>query len=155
MKEEIAMANVIYTRFFEQISNGSLAFNTANIACLLTQSSSTYAANKTHDFVADVFSNGGVECNTGGYARTAVANKTVTIDDPNSRVELKFNNVSFGNLSSGQTVEAIIVYVNTGSDATSSLICHIDNATGLPAVLGGGEFLITVNAEGLIQLAQA
>lgn len=152
------MANIIYTKFLEQLANGGVDFDAAGtvVRCLLERSTSTYSPNKDHDFVGDL--SGLVEITVASYARQTVATKAVNIDDANDRVELDFDDVSFGALESGQTVLALIFYVQTGGDDSTpnndSLICRIDTATGLPAALGGGTFNVTINAEGLIQLAQ-
>lgn len=152
------MANVIYTQFFNVLSNGGLDWDAAGtvIRCLLERDTSTYAVNKDHDFVGDL--TGLVEITVAGYARQTVSAKAVNIDDANDRVELDFNDIAFGALPAGQTTKALIFYQQTGgSDATPAddpLIARIDTATGLPAVLGGGNFDVLVDAEGFIQLSQ-
>lgn len=152
------MANIIYTKFFERIATANLDLDNAGtvVRCLLERSTSTYSPNKDHDFVGDLTSL--VEISVASYARQTVANKAVNIDDANDRVEFDFDNISFGSLESGQTVLALIFYQQTGgSDATPNdddLICRIDTATGLPAVLGGGTFTVTIDTEGFIQLSQ-
>ncbi len=40
---------------------------------------------------------------------------------------------------SGDPSESIDIYEHTGTDSTSSLICNIDTATGLPVTPGGGD----------------
>lgn len=46
------------------------------------------------------------------------------------------NDISFTGLSSAPSIEALILYVHTGVDATARLIAYIDSATGLPTVAG-------------------
>jgi len=153
------LANIIYTKFFERLTTGNLDFDDAGtvVRCMLERSTSSYSPNKDHDFVSDLTSI--VEVSVTSYARVTVGSKAVNIDDANDRVELDCADISFGALESGQTVEAIILYLQTGGDDSSAtddpLICYIDTATGLPAVLGGGTFTITIDSEGLIQFAQA
>ena len=124
--------------------------------CLLERSTSTYSPNKDHDFVGDLTNL--VEISVASYTRQTVTAKAVNIDDANDRVELDFGDIAFGNLEAGQTVSALIFYRQTGgSDATPAdddLIARVDTATGLPAVLGGGAFNVTIDAEGFIQLSQ-
>lgn len=152
------MANIVYTKFLEQLLNGSLDFDSAGtvVRCLLERSTSTYTPDKDHDFVGDL--TGLVEISVASYARVTVTTKAVNIDDTNNRVELDFDDIAFGNLESGQTVLALIFYVQTGGDDSTPnndpLICRIDTATGLPAVLGGGAFNIAINSEGFIQFSQ-
>lgn len=153
------MANLLFSRFFERLATANLDFDNAAtvVRCLLERSTSTYTPNKDHDYVGDL--SGLVEVSVASYARVTVANKAVNIDDANDRVELDFDDLAFGSLESGQTVEALIFYCQTGGNDSSPnddpLICYIDTATGLPATLGGGAFNVTINAEGLIQFSQA
>lgn len=44
---------------------------------------------------------------------------------------------------SGATVEALIIYKDTGVSSTSNLIAYIDSATGLPATPNGGDITVT------------
>lgn len=154
------MANIIYTKFFEQISTAALDWDNAAevVRCLLERDTSTYTENKDHDFLDSFTGGGGVEITVASYARQTVTTKAVTIDDANDRVELDFDNIAFGNLETGQTVESLIFYEQTGgSDATPAddpLIARVDTATGLPATLGGGAFNVTIDTEGFIQLSQ-
>ena len=47
---------------------------------------------------------------------------------------------------SGATVESIDIYYHTGTDATSTLICNIDTATGLPLTPNGGNVTVAWDA---------
>lgn len=153
------MANIIYNRFFERLATANLDFDDAGtvIRCLLERSTSTYTPDKDHDYVSDL--SGLVEISVASYARQTVASKAVNIDDANDRVELDFADVSFGALESGQTVLALIFFQQVGGDDGSPsddpVLVRIDTATGLPAVLGGGDVTIAVDTEGFLQLAQA
>ena len=153
------MANIIYTKFLEQLANGSVDFDAGGtvVRCLLERSTSSYSPNKDHDYVSDL--SGLVEISVASYARQTVASKAVTIADASDRVELSFSNVDFGALETGQIVSGLIFYVQTGGDDTTPnndvLIARIDTATGLPATLGGGTFLVSIAAGGFIQLSQA
>lgn len=44
---------------------------------------------------------------------------------------------------SGPTIEAYVVYQDTGTDATSRLIAYVDTATGLPMTPIGGSVGVT------------
>jgi heptaprenylglyceryl phosphate synthase len=127
------------------------------VRCLLVRDTSTYTPDKDHEFADDLTSL--VEISVASYARQTVAAKAANHDTANDRVELDFDDIAFGSLESGQTVEALIFYVQTGGNDSSPeddpLIAYIDTASGLPATLGGGAFNVTINAEGFMQLAQA
>ena len=43
----------------------------------------------------------------------------------------------------GNSIEAIIIYSDTGVEATSPLIAFIDTATGLPITPNGGDIIVT------------
>ena len=43
----------------------------------------------------------------------------------------------------GASIEAIIIYSDTGTEATSPLIAYIDTATGLPITPNGGDIIVT------------
>ena len=44
---------------------------------------------------------------------------------------------------SGATINAIVIYKDTGTEATSPLIAYIDTATGLPITPNGGDIIVT------------
>ena len=44
---------------------------------------------------------------------------------------------------SGATIEALVIYKDTGSEATSPVIAYIDTATGLPITPNGGDIIVT------------
>lgn len=44
---------------------------------------------------------------------------------------------------SGNTINAIIIYKEDSTEATSPLICYIDTATGLPITPNGGDIIVT------------
>ena len=52
------------------------------------------------------------------------------------------NDVTFTAVS-GTSIEAIIIYIDNGTEATSPLIAYIDTATGLPITPNGGDIIVT------------
>ncbi|HNI38533.1 MAG TPA: hypothetical protein PKZ68_09580, partial [Pseudomonadales bacterium] len=44
---------------------------------------------------------------------------------------------------SGVSIEAIVIYKDTGTESTSPLIAYIDTATGLPITPNGGDIIVT------------
>ena len=155
------MANIIYTNFLELMADNDLDWETVVLRALLERSTSAYTPDKDHDFLDDFTTGGGVEISVATYARQTLAGAAAAEDAANDRVELDCNDIAFGNLEAGQTVQSIIIYQQVGGDdatpANDPLIARIDTDSGgiLPAALGGGAFNVTINAEGLIQLAQA
>ncbi len=52
----------------------------------------------------------------------------------------------------GDQAEALIYWINTGSDATSPLLLFVDVATGLPVTPNSGNIAVTINASGIATL---
>lgn len=108
------MSRILYT-------NGLHGLDWANdtIRVLLERSTSTYAPDRDHDFL-DAFTGGnGVEISVASYARQSLAGKAKNVDDAKNQIEYDANDVAFGNLESGQTVKAILVYKQVGGDDTT------------------------------------
>lgn len=54
---------------------------------------------------------------------------------------------------SGNTVEAIIIYIDTGTPSTSRLVAYLDTGyTGLPVTPNGGDISITWDAAGIFTI---
>ena len=149
--------NILYTKAMALQATADLDWDNAGtvIKCMLERSTSTYTPDKDHDFRDDL--TGFVEISVASYTSggETLASKAVNIDDANDRVEIDFADIDFGTLEAGQTVDALVFYQDTGNAATDVLIAYIDTATGLPAVLGGGNFDVTIDSEGFIQISQA
>lgn len=69
------------------------------------------------------------------------------------------NNITFDGDSvtftavTGATVEALVIYKDTGTPSTSPLYAYIDTSvTGLPATPNGGDILVDWNEAGIITL---
>ena len=91
----------------------------------------TYTPNLTsHEFLSDI--SGGARIATSG----AFASKTTTGGAADA-ADVTFTSVT------GASIEAIVIYKDTGSDATSPLIAYIDTATGLPITPNGGDIIVT------------
>lgn len=52
------------------------------------------------------------------------------------------NDVTFPSVS-GPSIEAIVIYKDTGTPGTSPLIAYMDTATGLPITPNGGDIIVT------------
>jgi hypothetical protein len=53
---------------------------------------------------------------------------------------------------SGASVEDLVFFKDTGTPATSDLICWFDTATGLPLTPNGGDVNVTFNASGIFKV---
>lgn len=132
------MANAVYPKFKEALidasSNVDINDGTVKVALVDT---GTYTYSSAHDFYDDV---SGVVGTPQTIANTTVTNGLLDGDD-----------VTFSAVT-GATVEALIIYIDTGSSATSRLVAYIDTGvTGLPVTPNGGDIIITWHASGIVQ----
>lgn len=121
------MANALYDKGRQGFLDGSIDWDTDTIKVVLVDTG-TYTVNlSTHQFFSSV---SGVV----GSAQT-LGSKTVT-DGVADAADVTFTAVS------GASVEALVIYKDTGSSATSNLIAYIDTATGLPVTPNGGDITV-------------
>ena len=130
------MTNAVYPKYKEAIldalANSDLNDGTVKVALIDT---GTYTYNAAHDFLNDV---SGIVGTAQTINNTTVTNGLFDGDD-----------VTFTAVS-GATVEALIIYIDTGSSATSRLVAYIDTSvTGLPVTPNGGDIVVTWNASGI------
>lgn len=133
------MANVVYPKYKEALLDGAANsdVNDGTVKAALVDTG-TYTYNAAHDFYDDV---SGVVGTPQTIANTTVTNGLFDGD-----------NVTYTAVS-GNSVEAIIIYIDTGSAATSRLVAYMDSGvTGLPLTPNGGDITITWNASGIFQL---
>lgn len=134
------MANAIYPKYKETIlgaaTNTNLLTGTVKVALVDT---GVYTYSAAHQFVSSL---SGVV----GTAGTIGATKSVT----NGLFD--GGDVTFTAVT-GNSAEALVIYVDTGTAGTSPLVAYIDTGvTGLPVTPNGGDITITWNASGIFQL---
>lgn len=134
------MANAIYPKYKEALisggSNVNLSSGTVKVALVDT---GTYTYSASHDFYDDV------SAAVVGTPQT-IGSKTVTSGTFDG-ADVTFSAVS------GSSVEALVIYVDSGSAATSPLVAYIDTSvTGLPVTPNGGDISIVWNASGIFTL---
>lgn len=134
------MANAIYPKYKETIlgagTNTNLLSGTVKVALVDT---GVYTYNAAHQFLTSL---------TGvvGTAGTIGATKTVT-NGVFDGADVTFSAVI------GNSVEALVIYVDTGTAGTSPLVAYIDTGvTGLPVTPNGGDIAVTWNASGIFAL---
>lgn len=133
------MANAIYPKYKEALLGGltNIDIDGGTVKCALIDTG-TYTYNAAHDFLNDI---SGVV----GTAQT-IGSTTVT-NGLFDGADITYTAVS------GATVEALIIYIDTGNSATSRLVAYIDTGvTNLPVTPNGGDITVTWNASGIFQL---
>jgi len=122
------MANALYAKGKEAILNGDIDFNTDTIKAALVDN--TYAQNlTTDDFYNDISSY--VVGTPQTLTTPTITNGVFDADD-----------VTFTAVSAGDTIEAVVLYKDTGVAGTSPLIAYIDTITGFPLATNGGDITI-------------
>lgn len=134
------MANAIYPLYKQALLTGDtnidIESGTVKVALVDT---GTYTYSSAHDFLNDL---SGIV----GTAQTLSTN-TVTNGLFDSATNPTFSAVT------GNSVEALVIYIDTGVAGTSRLVAYIDTGvTGLPVTPNGGDITITWNASGIFQL---
>jgi hypothetical protein len=133
------MANAIYPLYKQALldasANVDINDGTVKVALIDT---GTYTYNAAHEFYSSV---SGVVGTPQTINNTTVTNGLFDGD-----------NVTYTAVT-GNSVEALLIYIDTGSAATSRLVAWIDTSvTGLPVTPNGGDISITWNASGIFQL---
>jgi hypothetical protein len=134
------MANAIYPKYKEALLGGStnIDLSAGTVKAALVDSG-TYTYSATHQFLTDL---------TGvvGTAQTIGATKSIangTFDG----ADVTYTSVT------GNSAEAIVIYLDTGTGGTSRLVAFLDTSvTGLPVTPNGGNITITWNASGIFTL---
>lgn len=133
------MANAIYPKYKQALldasANVDLNDSTVKVALIDT---GVYTYNAAHEFYSSV---------SGVVGTPQTINNTTVTDGL-----FDGDNVTYTAVT-GNSAEALLIYIDTGSAATSRLVAWIDTSvTGLPVTPNGGDISITWNASGIFQL---
>ena len=124
------MANALFDKARQRFLEGQFNWNTDTIKAVLVDTG-TYSPNlSAHEFLSDV-STGARIAVSGAFTGKTTAGGAADAND------ITFTSVT------GASIEAIVLYKDTGTDATSPLIAYIDTATGLPITPNGGDIIVT------------
>ena len=141
------MANALFTSFRNnQLSSAAAVvdFDTDTIKAMFVDHGTDTPVAATDDFIDDILSGARIpaigSCPTLG---------TITIGTLAAGVFDAADTV-FTSLT-GATAESLLLFKDTGSEATSRLVAFWDTATGLPLTPNGGNVTVTWNASGIIQ----
>jgi len=126
------VANTIYPKGREGFAGGDVAWDTDTIKLVAVDSAYTYDA--AHDFLADV----------GAGARVATSSAFTTKSITNGVLDA--DDVTLSALPPGDTITAVIVFQDTGVEATSRLILFFDtkaDTTAISVATNGGDVVVT------------
>ena len=133
------MANAIYPKYKEALINGSTNTSLTGTVKVALVDTGTYTYSAAHEFLTSL---------TGvvGTAQTIGATKTYT-NGVFDGADVTYTAVT------GATVEALVIYIDTGVAGTSRLVAFIDTGvTNLPVTPNGGDITVTWNVSGIFSL---
>jgi hypothetical protein len=133
------MANAVYPLYKQALLDGdtNIDLNDLTVKVALVDTG-TYTYSAAHQFLTSLT----------GVVGTAQTIGTTTVTNG----LFDGDNVTF-TVVSGNTAEALVIYIDTGTAGTSRLVAYIDTSvTGLPVTPNGGDITITWNASGIFQL---
>lgn len=135
------MASDVYPKTLEQLWQGGVNLASGNVKAILVDVAD-YTYNVAHDFLDDVPAAARV-ATSGNLASKTFTNGVFDAAD-----------VTFSAVSGDQS-EAIIIYLDTGTETTSRLLVYIDSATGLPVTPNSGDIEVQWNASGIASLVNS
>lgn len=124
------MSNTLYDKGRQRFLEAQINWLTDTIKVLLVDTGNYTPNFSTHEFLADI-----------GVSARVTTPITLT-GKASTGGAADASDVTFTSVS-GASIEAIIIYKDTGTEATSPLIAYIDTATGLPITPNGGDIIVT------------
>lgn len=126
------MANTLYDSARQGFLEAQVNWLTDTMKVLLVDSGAYTPNVSTHQFLADI----PISSRIAGPV--TLTSKTTTGGAADA-ADVTFTSVS------GASIEMIVIYKDTGTEATSPLIAMIDTATGLPITPNGGDKRVDVS----------
>ena len=120
------MANTLYDYCRQRFLEAQINWMTDTVKVILVSTSGYTPQTAVHQYLADIPVSARI---AGPVTLTAKATTGGAAD----AADCTFTSVS------GATINAIVIYKDTGTEATSPLIAYIDTATGLPITPNGGD----------------
>ena len=124
------MANTLYDFARQRFLEAQINWMTDTVKVLLVDTGAYTPQTAIHQYLSDI----------SGSARIAgpvtLTSKTTTGGAADA-ADVTFTSVT------GPSIEAIVIYIDTGTESTSPLVAFIDTATGLPITPNGGDIIVT------------
>lgn len=124
------MANTLYDFARQRFLEAQLNWLTDTIKVILVDTGSYTPQTAVHQYLADI----PISARIAGPV--TLTSKTTTGGAADA-ADVTFTSVT------GPSIEAIVIYADTGTESTSPLIAFIDTATGLPITPNGGDIIVT------------
>ena len=134
------MGNGLYDKGRNRFARGEIAWKVGGdtIRAFLVDSAQYTVDLVNHEFLTDL-PGAARKGHSGNTGRTDAP--ALTLIDPAAGV-VDANNLIFSAVTAGTSFEAIVIFKDSGADATSPLIAYIDTGTGLPVTSNGADITI-------------
>lgn len=126
------MANTLYDKGRQRFLEANINWMTDTIKCILVDTGAYTANFSTHEFLSDIPTSARIGTTSG----VTLTSKT-TDGGAADAADITFSSVT------GASIEALVLYKDTGTEGTSPLMAYIDTATGLPITPNGGDIIVT------------
>lgn len=124
------MANTLFDKARQRFLEAQINWMTDTVKAIMVDTGAYTPQTAIHEYLADIPLSARI---AGPVTLTAKSTTGGAADAADST----FTSVS------GPSIEAIVIYVDTGTEATSPLVAYIDTATGLPITPNGGDIIVT------------
>lgn len=125
------MASAFYGKALEAFGNGAINWASDTIKAMLVDTAFYTVDLAAHDYLDDI----PLGARVGSAVTLASKTNVLGVFDA--------ADIVFTGLTSAPSIEALVLFKDTGNDATSNLIAYIDTATGLPVAAGATQVNVT------------
>ena len=133
------MANSWFTLAMQDRSSKLINLINDDIRILITNASYTPNLDADH-YVSDITS-GAITQRSGTLSGRSFSGRY-----------LMASNITMSLVPAGAADLRVILYKNTGTDSTSTLLCDYDSAGGLPVTPNGGDLVFQFSTQGVCEL---
>lgn len=124
------MANTLYDFARQRFLEAQINWMTDTIKVILVDTGAYTPQTTVHQYLADIPISARI-------AGPVTLTSKSTAGGAADAADCTFTSVT------GASIEAIVIYSDSGTEATSPLIAYIDTATGLPITPNGGDIIVT------------
>ncbi|MEG2265933.1 MAG: hypothetical protein RR932_06345 [Acinetobacter sp.] len=124
------MANTLYDFARQRFLEAQINWMTDTIKVILVDTGAYTPQTAVHQYLADIPISARI-------AGPVTLTSKSTAGGAADAADCTFTSVT------GASIESIVIYSDSGTEATSPLLAYIDTATGLPITPNGGDIIVT------------
>ncbi|QLI49443.1 hypothetical protein vBPaeMUSP18_21 [Pseudomonas phage vB_PaeM_USP_18] len=124
------MANTLYDFARQRFLEAQINWLTDTMKVILVDTGSYTPQTAVHQYLSDIPTSARIA------GPVTLTSKTTTGGAADA-ADVTFTSVT------GPSIEAIVIFSDTGTESTSPLVAFIDTATGLPITPNGGDIIVT------------